>query len=92
MKNRLQYIYSIGVFCGVLVTAYMMMNQDESAHLPFRAFQSPALRVEATSFDPGMNQLFEIEDAINKIRKEKSDAKRVPSEVKALSEKPVSIR
>jgi hypothetical protein len=89
MKNRLQYIYSIGVFCGVLVTAYMMMNQDESAHLPVRTFQSPALRAEATSFDPGMTQLFEMEDAINKIRKDKPEAKRVPSDAKNPIEKPV---
>lgn len=70
MKNTLQYAYTITVFIGVLFTAYLMMNREGNARIPLRAFENSGLRSEA-AVDPGVNQLFEMEDAFNKLPKEK---------------------
>ena len=82
MKNKLQYVYSISVFIGVLFTSYLMMNQDGNARTPLRSVQGPGLRTEALALDPAVNQLFEMENAISKLRKEKQETlKRVPSDM-----------
>lgn len=79
MKNKLQYAYSITVFCGVLVSAYLMMNKEGNARIPLRAVQAPAaMRMEAAAVDPGVSQLFQMEDQLSKLPVEK---KRLPSEL-----------
>ena len=87
MKNKLQYAYSITVFMGVLVTAYLMMNREGNAHIPMRALPGPSnLRTEAFVLDPGVNQLFEMEDALSKLPRNSEPAmqKRAPSDTKKL--------
>ena len=83
LRTTLQYVYSISVFFGVLVSSYLMMSKDNSADQVARSVQSP-LRSEASSLDPAVNQLFEMEDAISKLPKDVKDKpeprKRVPSE------------
>jgi hypothetical protein len=84
MKNKLQYAYSITVFIGVLLTAYLMMNRDGNARIPFRSFESPSsLRTEAQVLDPSLNQLFEMENALNKRKGIASPKKRVPSDTES---------
>lgn len=82
LRTTLQYVYSISVFFGVLVSSYLMMSKDESADRVARQVQQP-LRSEASSLDPAVSQLFEMEDAISKLPKEKekpTPRARVPSE------------
>ncbi len=81
MRNKLQYAYSITVFVGVLLTAYLMMNRDGNAHIPFRSFEAPAtLRTEAQVLDPGLNQLFETETALTRNKSV------VPAKKRAISD------
>ena len=82
LRNRLQYLYSISVFFGVLVTAYLMMNNEGNAVLPARSVQAPTYRSEATIVDPAVNQLFEMEDALSKLPGEKAEDARTPTEEK----------
>ncbi len=81
MRNKLQYAYSIFVFAGVLVTAYMMMNREGSIRTPFASMQpTSTLRSEATLVDPAVTSLFEMEDALSRLKKDKKDdTKRVPT-------------
>ena len=83
MKNRLQYLYTITVFVGVLITAYMMINSEGSSHLPLRAMDTPnpTFRSEAT-VDPALQELFQMEAALGQIKKDKNiSEKRMPSQV-----------
>jgi hypothetical protein len=84
MRNKLQYAYTITVLVGVLMTAYLMMNQDGNARIPVRSFQSPAtLRTEAQVMDPGLNQLFEMENALTRRKGVVAPKKRVPSDTES---------
>jgi hypothetical protein len=81
MRTKLQYAYTIAVFFGVLVTAYLMMNREGNPRGPLNAFSNPAVRSEATLVDPAVTQLFEMEKALDK--KEKADEqRRVPTNTK----------
>ena len=85
MKNKLQYAYSITIFFGVLVTAYLMMNREGNARMPVRSLQGPALRTDALVLDPAVNQLFEMEDQLSKLPQDKatvSPQKRSPSDMR----------
>ncbi len=80
MRSKLQYIYSISVFMGVLVAFYLMMSKEESARIPFQALQTTPSRVEASSADPALQSLIDIEYALKSMRKDKPTAqKRNPS-------------
>ena len=83
MRGTLQYVYSISVFLGVLVTSYLMMNRDNTADVAGRAIAAPALRSEASTLAPGLSQLMEMEDAITKFRREPPEVakKRAPSDI-----------
>lgn len=70
VKNKLQYMYTITVFFGVLMTAYLMMNREGNARIPLRSFEGAALRTEAQVLDPGLKQLFEMENALRAERNE----------------------
>jgi hypothetical protein len=80
MKNKLQYAYTITVFIGVLFTAYLMMNTDINARVPLRTVETAPLRTEAQILDPGLNQLFEMENALNGRKDSIHSKKRVPSD------------
>ena len=67
MKNKLQYAYTISVFMGVLLTAYMMMNHGFNLHVPNRNFQGGGFRAEAQVVDPAVSQLLEMESALVKV-------------------------
>ncbi len=79
MKNKLQYAYTISVFMGVLLTAYMMMNQGATLTSPNRNFQNSSFRAEAQAVDPAINQLLEMENALAKVPKEKAKEDRLPT-------------
>ena len=86
MKNKLQYAYSISVFVGVLLTAYMMMNQGAGPLGPNRNFQNGSYRSEAQAGDPAISKLLEMENALAKVPAPKlkdKDDDRAPSEVDA---------
>lgn len=63
MRSKLQYLYSISVFLGVLVTSYLMMSKDESARVPFQAMQNQNQRLDASS-DPAVQSLMDIQNAL----------------------------
>ncbi|MSP18057.1 MAG: hypothetical protein EXR74_00655 [Bdellovibrionales bacterium] len=80
MKNRLQYLYSITVFTGALVTAYLMMSNDLNARIAYRGVQAPQLRKEA-SIDPSLTSLFEVEKGLDDMSANSKEKKRVPSQL-----------
>lgn len=70
------------MFAGVLVTAYLMMNSENQRAPLLRSFQAstPVYRNEAAALAPGLNQLFEMEEVLSKMRKDRTDTqKRVPT-------------
>lgn len=85
MRGKLQYAYTISVFFGVLVTSYLMMERDKSDSIPGQTISSPALRSEASAFDPAVEQLMQMEDAITKLRRDRPDSskKRAPSDLES---------
>lgn len=80
MKNRLQYIYSITVFFGALITAYLMMDNDLKGRTPYRTVKAPYLTSEA-SVDPALGSLFEVEKGLGNISEKPVDKSRVPSQM-----------
>ena len=59
-----------------------MMDKDGNAKVPLRVIQGPGLRTEAVSLDPAVNQLFEMEEAISLLRKDKLEIqKRFPTDL-----------
>lgn len=80
MKNRLQYLYSISVFIGVLCTAYLMMSSEGNKFTSNRTVQGPYLRTEA-GIDPALSSLFEVEEVLESLPQEDLKAqKRVPTQ------------
>lgn len=73
MRNRLQYVYSIAVFGGVLIASYLMMDRDGNAKIPFRFYQGPYYRADAVIVDPALHQLFEVESALKRQPEVKKD-------------------
>lgn len=75
MRNTLQYLYSIGVFLGVLVSSYFMIQRTGGNRLPI-AFQlpnnEPVFTKEAGIGNPAFDQLFAIEKALSKHGEEKN--------------------
>lgn len=67
MRGKLQYLYSIGVFVGVLLSTYMMMSHDGSSRLPLHIFQGTqdGRAMQASVVDPSVDQLFEFEEALS---------------------------
>jgi len=76
MKNKLQYAYSITVFAGVLVTAYLMMNTDNASRHQLGGVSSQSLRSEATMVDPAVRSLFEMEDELSKLPRNREELRR----------------
>ena len=72
MRNKLQYSYSIAVFVGVLLTSYAMMSKEERSARPDAIVGAPVLRSDASTLDPAVAQLVEIEKAIARFRREES--------------------
>ncbi len=71
MRNKLQLSYSIAVFVGVLLTSYAMMSKEERGARPdAMAVGSPTLRSDASTIDPAVAQLMEIENAIARYRRD----------------------
>jgi len=87
MKQKLQYAYSIVIFCGVLLTVYFMTDSDQNSMVRDRAFTSAPLRREALILDPAVNQLLEMESAFAKMRKDRAaePQERLPSEAGEIS-------
>ncbi|MCB0405217.1 MAG: hypothetical protein KDD51_10565 [Bdellovibrionales bacterium] len=67
MRGKLQYLYSISVFVGVLLSSYMMMNHDGNSRLPLLIFQGTedGQAAQASVVDPSVDQLFEFEEALS---------------------------
>ena len=87
MRHRLQYLYSVVVFFGVLACSYFMVSRETTPGIPFRTIEAPPLRAEASPLDPGVNQLFEAERA---IKKQKRDQVGEESTVRGLTKSPDS--
>lgn len=60
------------------MTAYLMMNSENQRAPLLRSFEAsaPVYRNEAAALDPGLNQLFEMEEVLSRMRKERADEKR----------------
>jgi hypothetical protein len=80
MRNRLQYIYSITVFLGALITAYLMMDNDLKAQAPYRTVKAPSLTTEA-SVDPALGSLFEVEKGLGNINERPFEKRRNPTQI-----------
>jgi hypothetical protein len=91
MRNKLQYSYSIAVFVGVLLTSYAMMSKEERAARPDAMVGSPVLRSDASTVDPAVAQLMEIESAIARYRKE-DGAVRAPARRRTQTATPAPSR
>ena len=78
MRNKLQYVYSITVFVGVLLSSYMMMERDQNNRSPLQIMQSNPQNVRATVVDPVVNQLFEFEESLSNQFSDDSDSTREP--------------
>ncbi len=88
-RNRLQYFYSISVFLGVLVSAYLMMEKESGARLPVDSIQATnTLRLDAGVGDEALARLIEVEKELISIR-ENSDR---PREMKRTFGKPFAVR
>lgn len=85
MRYRLQYLYSIVVFFGVLACSYFMVSRETTPGIPFRTIEAPPMRAEASPLDPGVNQLFEAERA---IKKQKRDRLGEEGTVRSLTKSP----
>ena len=71
MKNRLQYFYSISIFVGVIVAAYLMMNQDSTMRMPIRSVAGPIYRTEAAMMDAAVSELFQVEKELRQLPERK---------------------
>lgn len=81
MRNRLQYAYSISVFMGVLVTAYLMLDRDLNANIQARPMEVGSFRATEGAVDPALGRLFEMEAELSKVRQPRLDLKkRVPTD------------
>ena len=80
MRNRLQYLYSISIFLGAFVTAYLMMDRDLKSRVPYRVVQAPAMVSEA-NIDPALGSLFEVEKGLDKLNQSENVKKRIPSQM-----------
>lgn len=73
MRSRLQYIYSISVFLGVLTAAYLLMDRESAQRRPADSLQAGAvLRYDAGVGDEALLRLIEVEKQLTTIR-ENSD-------------------
>jgi len=71
---------------GVLVSSYFMMSKDGSPRLPV-AFQPQNQRIEASTIEPAVQSLFDIEKALRAFPKSKAgEQKRMPSFSKRSAE------
>ena len=64
MRNRLQYLYSVAVLMGVIVTSYLTMSQDGSTRLQLSG-QNGAYRVDAGLVDAPVNELMQLGKDLN---------------------------
>lgn len=80
MRNRLQYLYSMTVFLGAFITAYLMMDRDLKSRVPYRSVQTPSFIAEA-SVDSALGSLFEIEKGLGTLNQTDKPQKRVPSQM-----------
>ena len=67
MRYGLQYLYTISVFIGVLVTAYLMMNNENTAVASGRVTPPPIALNDVAGIDPTVKQLIEMQFALNSI-------------------------
>lgn len=69
MRYRLQYLYSILVFFGVLACSFFLVSRESGTSIPFRTIEAPPMRAEASPLAPGVTNLFDMENAIATIKK-----------------------
>jgi len=88
MRSKLQYVYSISILTGVFITAYLMMSSELTSRFPLRAVQVPAtstFRMDASSVDPAVDKLFEMEEAFARLKRDRNEPKsRKPSDADVL--------
>lgn len=68
VRNKLQYIYSISVFFGVLLISYVMIHREINARITLPSVPGNSNRMDASPVvDPVVNQLFEVESALSRV-------------------------
>lgn len=67
MRNRLQYLYSIFILLGVLVSSYWMFEKRSIISPLGRTQAAKAMKVEASLAPSGLNQLLELESQFKVI-------------------------
>jgi len=90
MRYGLQYLYSILVFFGVLACSFFLVSRESGPAIPFRTIEAPPMRAEASPLAPGVTNLFEMEDAIATIKKDKRSKKADESNLDEPSERNLS--
>ena len=71
MRYGLQYLYSILVFFGVLACSFFLVSRESGPAIPFRTIEAPPMRAEASPLAPGVTNLFDMENAIATIKKDR---------------------
>lgn len=69
MRNRLQYLYSILILVGVLISSYWMIEQRSNLSPLARKQAAKLAPVQASVAPSGLNQIFELETHFKVIEK-----------------------
>lgn len=62
MRNRLQYLYSIFILFGVLLSSYWMLEKRSLTSPMVRRQAARTMQIEASLAPSGLTRLLELED------------------------------
>lgn len=68
IRTKLQYLYSILVLSGVLVSSYLMFEQQPHRLPGYRNQQGVSYRAEANLVEPGLEQLLQFESQFKALQ------------------------
>lgn len=67
MRNRLQYLYSIFILFGVLLSSYWMLETRSSISPQTRRQAARTMQAEASLAPAGLTQLLQLEDQFKSL-------------------------
>ena len=92
LRNRLQYFYTIGVFFGVLSTAYLLMERESGMRVPPDSVQLGAsYRIEAGVGDDALSRLIAVENALTAVKETSSRSRDAKRNVERLGVTGISV-
>lgn len=74
MRNRLQYLYSIFILFGVLLSSYWMLETRSSISPMVRRQAARTMQVEASLAPAGLTQLLQLEDQFKSLETQNQKA------------------